>query len=103
MYCLIENESVSFALENIANWISEKPNKEVSKEEVDRLKALAEKIRECRQEFDSIVDHYWTRMAEKEAREKEECKEKEKEKEELLNLSKEELVEKLLEKNNQES
>ena len=96
MYCLIENESVSRTLEDVADWLLEKPNKDVSKDEINRLKALSEKILDCQHEFDSIVEHYWARMAEKD--EQEEKEREEKEKENLLSLSKEELVEKLMAK-----
>ena len=47
-------------------------------------------------EFDDIVDSYWNRMAEKDEQEEKEQEEKEKQK--LLKLSKEELVNKLMNK-----
>jgi len=94
MYCLGENERISRMLESIANWLVEKPDKDVSQEEIDRFKSLSCKIIECQHEFDSIVEHYWERMAEQDELEEKEREKKEKAK--LLNLSKEELVEKIM-------
>ena len=94
-YALCENESISRKLEAIAGWIKE-DDEELIPEERERFLKLSDKITECWHEFDDIVDSYWCRMAEKD--EQEEEKRKEEEKKALLNLSKEELVQKLMNK-----
>ena len=94
-YALIENETISRQLEAIASWLKE-DDKELSPEERERFLKLSDKVMECMYEFDDIIDSYWNRMAEKDEQEEKEQEEKEKQK--LLKLSKEELVNKLMNK-----
>ena len=95
MYCLSENEKISRMLTNIANWFADQPGyHDVSLKDLDRFSRLSKKIFECKEEFESIVESYWSRDTEKE--EQTWLEKKEKEKAELLKLSKEELVKKLL-------
>jgi len=65
IYALIENESVSRQLDDIASWIGEK-EKELTPKEQKRLLKVSKKITKCREEFDAAVDSYWNRIAEEE-------------------------------------
>lgn len=94
-YKTVENETISRDLENIANWLREEDTKLLPQEQ-ERFLKLADKIMECMYEFDEINDDYWNRMAKKDELEEQEKLEKEKQK--LMNLSKEELVRKIINK-----
>lgn len=57
-YAIIENESVSRNLENIADWLREKDEK-ISPKNRKRLDELAKKIERCSSELEAIVaNHY---------------------------------------------
>lgn len=57
-YAIIENESVSRNLENIAGWLREK-DEDLSPKTWKRLDKLAKKIESCSSELEAIVaDHY---------------------------------------------
>ncbi|WP_288940994.1 hypothetical protein [uncultured Streptococcus sp.] len=57
-YAIIENESVSRSLEDIAGWLREK-DENISPKNRKRLDKLAKKIESCSSELEAIVaDHY---------------------------------------------
>lgn len=57
-YAIIENESVSRSLEDIAGWLREK-DEDLSPKTQKRLDKLAKKIESCSSELEAIVaDHY---------------------------------------------
>ena len=57
-YAIIENESVSRSLEDIAGWLREK-DEDLSPKTRKRLDKLAKKIESCSSELEAIVaDHY---------------------------------------------
>lgn len=66
-YAIIENESVSRNLENIADWLREKKMKKISPKNRKRLDKLAKKIERCSSELEVIVaNHYKEKMTKKE-------------------------------------
>lgn len=57
-YAIIENESVSRNLEDIAGWLREK-DEDLSPKTRKQLDKLAKKIESCSSELEAIVaDHY---------------------------------------------
>ncbi len=67
-YAIIENESVSRSLEDIAGWLREK-DENISPKNRKRLDKLAKKIESCSSELEAIVadhykeDQYWGKAA----------------------------------------
>lgn len=67
IYVLIENESVSRQLDDIASWMTETKNeKRLTRKELKQFLKLSKKLTKCREEFDAAVESYWNRIAEEE-------------------------------------